>query len=253
MSERIRIHVSLIVGLTDSFTGKKPVTSQIMVSVEGSAPPVRKKEGYYVFTNLDRDVVTVIVVSPVYQQVKKRVVLSELDNKEPFLGISLLPGRLYPNRDGATIVYGKTKPLREISFAAVDGSAFYRLMSDYEGEHCRELTIFNPRSEDFTGRSFLMWQKGIREYETAHIGKAAHLSQEIYTLEQPLERRYKKADTKLYQLYVCSADEEGNYYLMIPSLTGEKIEFMCTWQTDKKQENIKFDVVVGKENKKDFS
>ncbi len=252
MKESIRIHVSLIVGLTDGFTGKKPETSQLHVAVEGAASPVRKKEGYYIFTNLDSDIVTVIVNSPEYQQVKKRVVLSELDRQEPFLGIRLQPGRAYPNRVGATVVYGKTAPLRELSFTAVEGGVFYRLMSDCDGNHCRELMIFHQQSESLEGRSFLMWQKEIKKYETAQISKASHTDQGSYLLEEPLEKKYKKAETRLYPVYTCSADEEGNYFLMIPSLMGEQTELMCTWQTEKKQENVKLEVHVGKENQNDL-
>lgn len=252
MKEGFRIHVSLIVSLIDSFTGKKPETSQLHVSVEGGKTPIRKKEGYYIFTNLDSDIVTVVVTSPEYQQIRKRVALSELDEKEPFITIRIQPSRAYANRAGATVIYGKAKPLQELLFAAMEDSVFYRLMSDCEGKHCKELTIFNPRMETLEGRRFLMWQKGIKKYEIAHIIKMPNPNMENYILESSLEKSYKKSETRLYPIYDCSADENGDYFILIPSLSGEKTELVCSWRLGKKQENVKLEVASGKENQVSF-
>lgn len=116
--------LSFAVGLTDAFTGGHPDHDDVIVDLVGErADPVRNPSGYYVFVDLEADVVTLVVDGgDEYADVRRTVVLDEsagaestggtdadthvvTDPKEP-LEIVLTPTPAYAFPGSTTVVRG---------------------------------------------------------------------------------------------------------------------------------------------------
>ncbi|MFC4101935.1 hypothetical protein [Paenibacillus xanthanilyticus] len=96
---------SLVIRLSDGFTGRPPASSAVHLSVEDSArKPIAKPDGMWIFTDLTGPEVTVIIDSAVYRRQKTRIRLDELSPLEPVVAISLFPGSAYPLPVGTTIL-----------------------------------------------------------------------------------------------------------------------------------------------------
>ncbi len=109
---QISVHVSLILFLIDDYTGKRISSSAVQIRVEGAEKPIYKKEGYYIFTNLQKKEVMVSIQAPEYQTVKRLIDLQELEGGEPLVKIRLQPGRCYSLLNEMTVLTGKTEPFR---------------------------------------------------------------------------------------------------------------------------------------------
>ncbi|TYP79677.1 hypothetical protein [Paenibacillus methanolicus] len=101
----ITTRCSLVIRLSDGFTGRPPASSAVSLSVEGSArKPIVKSDGMWIFTDLEGAEVTVIIESAVYRRQKARIRLDELSPLEPVVAIALVPGGAYPLPSGTTIL-----------------------------------------------------------------------------------------------------------------------------------------------------
>jgi len=245
--DQIRQHVSLILSFINDYTGKRISSSAIQVRIEGAGKPIYKKEGYYIFMNLLQEEVTISVQAQGYQSVEKKIILQELDSREPFLKIRLQPGKYYPLLNDMTILSGKAEPFSILYAVSFQSSRFYRLLYDYTKEEEDKLHIYNSEKIDLEAKSFFIWQKTCQEYELAVIRKAEDKMLEIFEIEKPLEREYKKATTRLYPAFSGQADENGNFFLVIGDLEGEEAELYLEI-FHKKKKKITTTVRVGKEN-----
>lgn len=96
---------SLVIRLSDGYTGRPPATSAVGVSLQGSMrKPIAKPGGVWVFTDLDGPEATVVLSSAIYREQRLLVRLDELSPLEPVAAVSLLPGPAYPLPSGTTIV-----------------------------------------------------------------------------------------------------------------------------------------------------
>ena len=129
---QISVHVSLILFLIDDYTGKRISSSAVQIRVEGAEKPIYKKEGYYIFTNLQKKEVMVSIQAPEYQTVKRLIDLQELEGGEPLVKIRLQPGRCYSLLNEMTVLTGKTEPFSILRAASVQSGYFYRLLYDYK-------------------------------------------------------------------------------------------------------------------------
>ncbi|MFB9329096.1 hypothetical protein ACFFSY_24435 [Paenibacillus aurantiacus] len=101
----ISTRCSLVLRISDGFTGRPPSPSAIGVSLLGQTrKPIAKPGGLWVFTDLDGLEVTVIVASAQFIEQKLRIRLDELSSLEPVVPIALLPGPAYPLPTGTTVL-----------------------------------------------------------------------------------------------------------------------------------------------------
>lgn len=248
---RIRVRVSLILQMVDDLTGQKIPTASLRVRAEGEQKPICKKEGYFIFTNLKSDKVTVYIQSPEYQTVRRVILLSELNPLEPFVRLRLHPGKCYSHISGATILTGRIAPNVWLQAASADNSHYLRLLYNYELKQ-KIISVYNPAQENLEGRSYLMWQKTFRKFEIAALKQAQDLTREVYELEHVLKKEYQKAATKLLPVSAVEADDNGEVYLFMTGLIGQKTDIICKWSQEGDNIERTYTVTVGKENKVEF-
>ncbi len=244
---QISVHVSLILFLIDDYTGRRISSSAVQIRVEGAKKPIYKKEGYYIFTNLQKKEVMVSIQAPEYQTVKKLIDLQELEGGEPLVKIRLQPGRCYSLLNEMTVLTGKTEPFSILRAASVQSSYFYRLLYDYKKEKENQIHIFNLAKADLEAKSFLIWQRDVGEYEFFDIRKAQEEGGEVFEVEA-LKKEYKKAATKIFPVFLGQADEEGSFFLAMGNLEGEEAEVILEVVTGKEKREMMRKVRVGKEN-----
>ena len=244
---QISVHVSLILFLIDDYTGKRISSSAVQIRVEGAEKPIYKKEGYYIFTNLQKKEVMVSIQAPEYQTVKRLIDLQELEGGEPLVKIRLQPGRCYSLLNEMTVLTGKTEPFFFFLAASVQSGYFYRLLYDYKKEKENQIHIFNLAKADLEAKSFLIWQRDVGEYEFFDIGKALEKEGEVFEVEA-LKKEYKKAATKIFPVFLGQADEEGSFFLAMGNLEGEEAEVILEVVTGKEKREMMRKVRVGKEN-----
>lgn len=104
--------VSLVVRLTDNYTGESPA-GKIELSLKDRVvcerKPVRIAGGYYIFCDLPQDSYTILVKGDKYYFDKKESVSpSDLDIQTPFIkNISLVPAPSYLFSPNATLIRGR--------------------------------------------------------------------------------------------------------------------------------------------------
>lgn len=244
---QISVHVSLILFLIDDYTGRRISSSAVQIRVEGAEKPIYKKEGYYIFTNLQKKEVMVSIQAPEYQTVKKLINLQELEGEEPLVKIRLQPGKCYSLLNEMTVLTGKTEPFSILRAASVQSSYFYRLLYDYKKEKENQIHIFNSAKADLEAKSFLIWQRNAGEYEFFDMGKAQEEGGEVFEVGA-LKKEYKKAATKIFPVFLGQADEEGSFFLAMGNLEGEEAEIILEVVIGKEKREIMRKVRVGKEN-----
>lgn len=93
----IQSRVSLVLSLTDTYTGGPPLRSSCLVRAEGrEIRPLYKDGGYVVFQNLPGEPIRFCVESPYYADETVSVDLSAVENGYPVLPVPLTPSAAYP-------------------------------------------------------------------------------------------------------------------------------------------------------------
>ncbi len=214
--------VSLVVMLIDDMTDKV-ITGAARVWIEGAPAPVRKSEGYYVFTNLTGERAVVRIRHGMYEP---KIFETDLPQEgEPYAmrKVRLTPGRSYRLPAGTTCVEGRAEPGSRILLFSREGAKGLKLLYDYKGS--RSISIYHPADLQLEGKMLRIEGKGSPEGETFRV-----LSKEeegTYILECPLAHEYKKIGTTLYPIYEAETDERGNFFLPIYRLNKASAVFCC--------------------------
>ncbi len=97
LDRKITTRLSLVVALTDNYTGKQPI-GDVKVLFEGhQLEAIKNHSGYYLFLNLPDGEYTVRVESEYYFESKAIVKISNSEPLEPLVvNITLLPVTLLP-------------------------------------------------------------------------------------------------------------------------------------------------------------
>lgn len=123
--ERIYKRVSFAVRLQDDYTAQVKPAGQVTVLIAGvGCKATYSPSGYYVFTDLTADDVTITVEAEHYLRAEALLNVSSLDQAFPVKNVTLIPGSSYPFPAGATLIRGTVsdsngKALPEGEVAAV--------------------------------------------------------------------------------------------------------------------------------------
>ncbi|MFA5384756.1 MAG: hypothetical protein WC364_08860 [Eubacteriales bacterium] len=123
--ERICKRVSFAVWLQDDYTAQAKPAGQVTVIHAGAVGKATYSPGgYYVFTDLTADDVTIAVEAEHYLRAEALLKISSLDQALPVRNITLIPDSSYPSPAGATLLRGTVsdsngKALPEAEVAAV--------------------------------------------------------------------------------------------------------------------------------------
>ena len=206
--EHIRHKVSFILELWDAFSDQPISDAALLVQTEDGRRPIRKPEGFYVFT--DCPLPTVIL--------KKR----------------LRPGRNYPIPEGTACLYGTIWPNSQIEVFVEENAGLWHLLSDYQVKRAPdEMEIFNPLKKDLVGRRFYIQDREEKNTDFFEVKQQEGQSGKVF-LAEPLKTSYKKAGTKLYECSSARADEKGRFLIPLKLRTQGEEDALCRiWTEDR--------------------
>lgn len=225
-SARVRHKVSLVLQLIDDFSGREIEGSNARAWISGEKPPIRKSEGYHVFTNLKEPEVQVHIEAGLYEGQTLQVKLNE-DGTYTFLKIRLAPSRAYPIPRNTTCVEGRTEPDSLVRIVCLEDSNPLKLIYDYRKgkEDDGKISIYHPETMDIEGKALYI-KNGKAGGEFFRVLQKREESGS-YGLEQPLSRDYKKVGAVIFPVWSCNADGKGRFFLPIPQLVREDLLFLC--------------------------
>lgn len=222
---RIRRRVSLVLMLIDDFNNKVILGSNARLWIPGAKAPIRKAEGYYVFSNLEDRQVRIFIEAGLYES---RTLQIKLDSEGyTFLKVRMTPNRSYPVPKDTTCVEGRAAPGSTVRIVCLEDSRPLKLIYDYErgGSDSKKISIYHQETTDIEGK-VLYIENGKSGAEFFRVLQRQEKSGD-YTLEQPLTANYKKIGTTVYLVYSGTADEKGVFFLPISNLPRETNRFLC--------------------------
>ncbi len=223
---RVRHRVSLVLTLIDDFSNKVILGSGARVWIPGEKPPVRKPEGYYVFTNLQGREAQVFIQAGLYED---RTLTAELGGV-PYtsLKVRLTPDRNYPVPRDTTCVEGRAEPGSLIRILCPEAGRPLKLIYDYErsGEKGgMQISLYHPDTVDIEGKALYI----TNDKTGAEFFRVLQRMDRNgdYLLERPLCADYRKIGTTVLPVTAGRADDKGIFFLPIPNMTGDTNRFLC--------------------------
>lgn len=236
MGGAIQIRASLAVLLIDDFTGKIIRSPSVRVQTKTGEKPVRKQEGFWVFTNLTEEEIHLVIEDVCYYREERLLSLKELDSRNPVVRIRLKPNRLcrLPVRTSGVMM--ELPEGAAVSLFQEQGSDHKKLLSDYK-KGGLEIAIYQEEMEELEGKYCCIIDKSGKK-EMFFIGRAKDRERGIYQLEQPLTQEYKKIGTKIFPVSFLQANASGEYF--IPLKGTDKEDYTCIFEKKgkKREETI---------------
>lgn len=248
IKDNIHIRVSLVVQLVDDYTDQVITGNGVSIEVDGQKKPIKKSDGFFVFTNLNGGGVTLRVWSPLYQEEIRRVDLGQLDQKDRMLKLRLRPNRSYGLPKGTTCIEGKTEPGMEVYAYLPKSRGYSKLLFDTKKtleDKVQQIKIYNPEGIDLEERYLMIINEESQKGELIRILRLLDGEHGTYQVIAPLKEDYKKIGTKLFLVYTTTADPKGKYFL--PVKHGNKEELLCVIRTS--SDKVKEKTVVLEEGR----
>ena len=219
MMDIIKNKMSLCIELKDAFTNQSIEAEDIHVQVNGYLPSIRKERRYYIFQDMQTDIIEVDIMSKIYehrhcviQLVKHRngnlpVYVQEGSIRNLF-GIPLLSIVLYPNERyvlpvGYKRIEYRGKPWEEVRVIK-DRKCAYLLAANYHGGEIIQLLMHGRQNPE--SMYLRIENKDAKGYEDFNLLEQRDTFQ--YVMYKSLEREYERG-SKVYELYCTIANEKG--------------------------------------------
>ena len=147
--ERICKRVSLAVRLQDDYKAQVSPTGQVTVLNAGAGfRATYNPSGYYVFTDLTTDEMTIAVEAEHYLRAEALLKVSSLDQAFPVKSVTLIPDSSYPFPAGATLVRatvsdssGKALPEAEVAAVFMIPESSVKARIGHEGCAADDLSV----------------------------------------------------------------------------------------------------------------
>lgn len=210
-SDRILRKVSLAVLLIDDLTGMPITGSNARAWIESEKPPVKKNDGWFVFTDLTPAKYTVSAEGGKYQKQ-----LSDCEiNADDFqtLTLRLKPARTYPVTPGCLRIEGKANPSAVITVFAEDKQSSMKLLADVFKDSST-IKIFHGDNINLEGGTFRIMTNGGAS-ENLTVRSACDDDKNCYLLETPLKNDYPRVGSSLVPAAAVKADEKGRFFLIL--------------------------------------
>lgn len=250
MNDRIRIRASLAVLLIDDFTGKIITAPGLTASVDGDRKPIRKPEGFLVFTNLTDPTIRVTVEGPCYFREEQYVDMKSLDRSNPVFRIRMRPDRTYPLPENTVRLTALLPPESTCFVFYEKGNDSRKLLTDYEKGNANIL-LYQGDKEEMEGKTCCITGKN-GGYEFLRLGRLTEREKGSYLLEKPLEQGYKKIGSRLYPVSVMRADGGKECFLPLKNHGQNEPEYTLILKKDGAVKEIRKRLVAGRDNRLDL-
>ena len=245
MQDIVSFHVSLVVLLVDDFTGKPITGNKVRIFIPGQKPPLMKSDGYFVFINLTESKVVLHCESGLYHPRSEEISLEGTKDLLVFK-LRLSPNASYPIPAGTTCVTGTAVSGKRVRFRCMDGERMYKLLYEYQRtkENGSYISLYNPEHREFAGKTFLIQDKDKKNQE--YFTVTGTDEEERCRLAEPLQHDYKKVGSIIFPVYEVSANEKGNFFLLIGN--GGLTETAWLWEVEGEKEARKINLKPGQIN-----
>jgi hypothetical protein len=248
--------VSVAVLVLDDFTDRVLSGAAIQVRATGlPAKPIRKSDGYFVFTTDQGTIRQIEVDSLSYEKEIVTVEPEALNPLHPVIKVRLKPNRQYASPGAVTCLEGRAEPGCEIRVIQTSNPQPLKLLYDYEktgGEAEREIRIFHPEKKDLSGRTLAIQSQDQKEPEVFRVLEMTDREQGVCLLTKALSKAYKKIGAMIFPVYTTRANEKGEFFLLLPGLTGREPGRCRVQAVDKKTIQVESDLTPGKTNRLDL-
>ena len=245
MTIGLKKRVSLALLPIDDFTGRIIQGSRLRVYLkEENISSIRKQDGYHVFCNLSGSEAEICLEGPLYQ---KQVLKLPIGQEKPQIyPVRMLPGTAYPLPEGTTIVSGTLPKDGVLRLFTPGQKRGCKLLQDYDPDIQGEnLSLFRPFEMLLAGKTMC-----IRDKEKNHeFFKITDRQDNIYILEHPLSKTYKKIGTGVYPVCEITGGRDGEFRLPISGLTGEEVGIGYLIRAGKEEKACEIALTAGKENR----
>lgn len=199
---------SLVLYVLDDFTGISIPEKRVFVRIPGKKAPIIKKDGYYVFTDLEDGDYTVYISGDLYCQAMLKDVKVREDQKCPVITVRVMPGPGYQLPQNTARILGEAAPYSFVCAVFKPESGMQKLLCDYDGGQL--IRLFSSDTKSLDGRSFCVQNK---EFFT--IQNTVNREECVYLMDHELKNTYKRGETKLYSVLWAQANENGKFFLAI--------------------------------------
>lgn len=221
---RVHSKVSLVVHLSDAYTGKEPIDPTITVQLSGHyTKPYRKNRAVYIFENLKDERVTVHINTQWYGSSETEVELSAFGANWPILYMRLRPSTDYPFQPSATLVRGVVadrsgKPICDATIEAYPLDVYCakaRIAEPLTNAQAREVPLVALIGTIQSGETFAVWD--MEKQAVAEMVTIADKRDErdLFSLVAPLEHAYTRG-TPLVPVISGKTDEKGQFVIPFP-------------------------------------
>jgi hypothetical protein len=226
---KLGMEVSFVVCATDGFTGRNAAGGIMDVFVRNvPVKPVRKHDGYYVFTRLPGGQYEIVVESDRYFNESIIVSTGELENKERTVFVPLMPRPSYNFPGGTTLIRStlvdkKSRPAVNADVKAVvlsEDCAWARLSREGARQGNSSISLVDICGLIAAGDSFM-----IKDKANTELCRISKIDENIrsFGLKQPLEYSYERGALLLPVVY-SKANENGEIAVYFRNLRKKVID-----------------------------
>lgn len=213
IGHRALSRVSLAVLLLDDLTGRQITGSNARAWIEKERPPIKKNDGWFVFTDLRPGCYTVNAEGGQFILSSKDADVTE--GSIQMMVIRLKPGRVYPVPSDCLRVEGRSEPGSAVTIVNCNKSSGFKLLSDCKAGDCT-VSVFHPDGVRLDGRSFrLSGSDGGSEDIFLSESTEPDCRNGSYRLSDPLKYDHSRIGSVLMPAYSATADENGRFFMIL--------------------------------------
>lgn len=234
----LRIGGVLAVLPIDAFTGKVIETRDFSVEIRGARPPVRKQDGYFVFSDVpamcaekgmnsakEETAVTVCLRGRGYQEAVLHVPTASVSPIDPVVTVRMNPDASYPFPPHTIRMEGRLSVNCCLRAACLHREGSLRLAEDYyAGEET--IALYRGGWSNLTGSLlYIEKEQAAMRNSTACgcfllLGEAEQGGTGRYRLAEPLKDSFGRLEARLYPAWMQAAKEREAHYFF--AFHGEK-------------------------------
>lgn len=228
--------VSIVLVPIDDFTDEVIIDKAIDIKIEGNdmKRPIKKKEGFFVFTNINEKNIVITIKSYSFNPAKLEIDIEKLNKLNPVVKVRLKPNSEYKLPKGITCLNGKTEPNTTLKIIYRCKNNLFMLFEDnVKGDS--KLKIYNPLNIDLEGKSFFIGEKSNKEKEEFNI---IDFNEEnnMYLLDRQLKKSYKKEVCEILKIDYIDVFEDGRFFFLLKNFTHEQSEIIIEKEDGKKKD-----------------
>lgn len=234
--------VSVVLIPIDDFTDKVIIDKAVNIKIHGNTlnKPLKKDDGFFVFTNIVDERIIATVTAYSYNPRKIEIDLKKLNKLNPVVKVRLKPNSIYDFPKKVTCIEGTTELNTKIKIIYRCAANLFMLFKDNEkGES--KLKIYNPLNIDLEGKSFVIREKSKDEKEEFNI---IRYDEKDYIIDKALKKSYEKESCEILKIDYIDVFEDGKIFFPLRNFSDEQNEVIIeTSDGIKKKINLTYGII----------